>query len=66
MLSLINAAEYAGLANRLDEVEQQIAWLEAKGRNAAARIIELLAEQAELNRRIFQIETLNAYDEVLD
>ena len=66
MLILINAAEYAGLTNRLDAVEQELVWLEAKGRDAATRIIELVSERAELTGRMLRIEPLNAYDELLD
>ena len=50
----------------LDAVKQELLWLEAKGRNAAARIIELVSDRTELPRRMLRIETPNAYGELID
>ena len=63
---LINAADYDFITGRLDTIERALAWVETKGRNAADRIVELLVERSDLDRRLERIEDLNAYDEMLD
>ena len=65
MLSLINAAEYAVCTMRHDQIDRTIAWLESKGRDEV-QLMELRAEREELGRRMFRIETLDAYDELID
>lgn len=66
MLSHINAAEYGSISDRLERIEATIAWLEARGRNAAVEIADLLAERDDLARQMLRLEALSEYDRLLD
>ena len=57
-------AEYAFLTKRLDTVDRLLAWLESKGRRFTRTACNLTQEQADLARRLMQIEYLTAYDKV--
>ena len=64
MNTMIYQAEYAFLTKRLDTVERLLAWFESKGRRFTRTARDLAQEQANLARRLLQIEDLNAYDEI--
>ena len=62
--AIIYQAEYAFLTKRLDAVERTLAWLESRGRRFTRPARDLTQQQADLGRRLLQIEHLTAYDEV--
>lgn len=62
--AIIYQAEYAFLTKRLDAVERTLAWLESRGRRFTRPARDLTQQQADLGRRLLQIEDLTAYDEV--
>ena len=62
--AIIYQAEYAFLTKRLDAVERTLAWIESRGRRFTRPARDLTQEQADLGRRLLQIEDLPAYDEV--
>jgi len=62
--AMIYQAEYAFLTKRLDTVDRLLAWLESKGCRFTRTARDLTQEQANLARRLLQIEDLNAYDEI--
>jgi hypothetical protein len=62
--AIIYQAEYAFLTKRLDAVERTLAWLESRGRRFTRPAPDLTQQQADLGRRLLQIEDLTAYDEV--
>ena len=64
MNAMIYQAEYAFLTKRLDTVDRLLAWLESKGRRFTRTARDLTQEQANLARRLLQIEDLTAYDEI--
>ena len=64
MNAMIYQAEYAFLTKRLDAVDRLLAWPESKGRRFTRTARDLAQEQADLARRLLQIEELTAYDEV--
>ena len=64
MNAMIYQAEYAFLTKRLDTVDRLLAWLESKGCRFTRTARDLTQEQANLARRLLQIEDLNAYDEI--
>ena len=64
MNAMIYQAEYAFLTKRLDTVDRLLAWLDSKGRRFTRTARELAQEQADLGRRLLQIEDLTAYDEI--
>ncbi len=62
--AIIYQAEYAFLTKRLDAVEWTLAWLEGRGCRFTRPARDLTQEQADLRRRLLQIDELTAYDEV--
>ena len=64
MNAMIYQAEYAFLTKRLDTVDRLLAWLESKGRRFTSTARDLAQEQADLARRLQQIEDLTGYDEI--
>ena len=64
MNAMIYQAEYAFLTKRLDTVDRLLGWLERKGRRFTRTARERAQEQADLARRLLQIEDLTAYDEI--
>ena len=62
--AIIYQADYAFLTKRLEAVERTLAWLESRGRRFTRPARDLTQEQADLGRRLLQIEDLTAYDEV--
>lgn len=66
MLSYINAAEYGSIGDPLERFEGTIAWLEAKGRDAAYENANLLAEPDDLAGQMLRLEALREHDRLLD
>lgn len=62
MNAITYQAEYAFLTKRLDAVERTVDWLESRGRRFTRTAPDLTQEQADLGRRLLQIEDLTAYD----
>ena len=64
MNAMIYQAEYAFLTKRLDTVDRLLAWVESKGCRFTRTARDLTQEQANLARRLLQIEDLTAYEEI--